>query len=260
MMDGILGCLELSVSDNGFIGTSQKLGYRRVFGGQILAQLMVAAVRAVPGKQVKSLTTLFASEGDPETPLAFELQRHREGRSFASLGITVRQGDRVIAAAIVSLHAPEEGPRSQHLAAPAGRPVETPSRDLGLVPWETRVSVDLDSGEPGPPELEIWTKIPAPAAPMLAYLTDLTLIGTAVRPLDGVNQRALSASAVTSHSLWFHDRVPAETWLLLRQHSPILSGNRCFGRGDVLTEAGDLVASYAQEAMVRMNAGQPANR
>jgi acyl-CoA thioesterase-2 len=253
MADEILDWLELSASEDGFTGTNQKLGYRRVFGGQLLAQLMVAAVKAVPGKQVKSFTTLFASEGDPETPLAFELQRHREGRAFAGLGITIHQAEKTIAAAIVSLHAPEEGPRFQHLAGPSSRPAEMSGRDLDLIPWETQVSADLDSREPGPPETEIWTRLPSPAAPMLAYLTDLTLIGTAVRPLDGVSQRTLSSSAVTSHSLWFHDHVPAGTWLLLRQHAPILSGNRCFGRGDVLTEAGELVASYAQEALVRVS-------
>jgi acyl-CoA thioesterase-2 len=92
----------------------------------------------------------------------------------------------------------------------------------------------------------------APA--LAAYATDLTLIGTALRAVDGVSQHDAGeafTSAVTSHTIWFHRPLPIDTWLLLRQHSPILAHGRCFGRGDVLTEGGELLASYAQEAVVR---------
>jgi acyl-CoA thioesterase-2 len=97
---------------------------------------------------------------------------------------------------------------------------------------------------------------PALAAALAAYASDLTLIGTAVRPLEGVSQRdahTAFTSAVTSHSLWFHRPFRTDDWLLLRQHSPILAHGRCFGRGDVLTEDGSLVASYAQEALLRFS-------
>jgi acyl-CoA thioesterase-2 len=95
---------------------------------------------------------------------------------------------------------------------------------------------------------------PALAPALLAYGTDLTLIGTALLPLDGVSQRDAGkafTSAVTAHTVWFHRPVTTEEWLLLRQHAPILAHGRCFGRGDLLTESGSLVASYAQEAMLR---------
>ena len=85
-------------------------------------------------------------------------------------------------------------------------------------------------------------------------LTDLNLIGTALRPLEGIRQSGNGTafrSAVTSHSLWFHRAFRTDDWLLLRQDSPLMSGGRCFGRGDVLTTDGRLVASFAQEAMVR---------
>jgi acyl-CoA thioesterase-2 len=98
---------------------------------------------------------------------------------------------------------------------------------------------------PADPEL-------APA--LTAYATDLTLIGTALRPLEKVSQRdsgTAFTSAVTSHTVWFHRPFAADGWLLLRQHSPLLAHGRCFGRGDVLTEDGSLVASYAQEALLR---------
>ena len=90
--------------------------------------------------------------------------------------------------------------------------------------------------------------------PLAAYATDLTLIGTALRPIDGAGQRGNGTtftSAVTSHTLWFHRPFRTDDWLLLRQHSPLLAHGRCFGRGDVLTEDGVLVASYGQEALLR---------
>ena len=123
-------------------------------------------------------------------------------------------------------------------------------------------TVDLNAITTGPPEFEVWTRTPAvdPAlAPALAaYGTDLTLIGTALRPMDGVSQRGNRTwftSAVTSHTIWFHRRFRTDVWFLLRQHSPLLAHGRGFGRGfgrgDILTENGTLVASYAQEALLR---------
>ena len=92
----------------------------------------------------------------------------------------------------------------------------------------------------------------APA--LTAYATDLTLIGTVLRPFEGFSHRGNGTqftSAVTSHTVWFHQRFRTDQWLLLRQHSPVLAHGRCFGRGDVLAQDGTLVASYAQEALVR---------
>jgi acyl-CoA thioesterase-2 len=128
---------------------------------------------------------------------------------------------------------------------------------LDLLPWETRCTTDLDAGAAGAPLLELWLRVP-PVEPglaraVVAYASDLTLIGTALRPFEGVSQRDAGrafTSAVTSHTLWFHRPVPPG-WVLLRQEAPIAAGGRSFGRGDVLTEEGALVASYAQEALLR---------
>ena len=101
----------------------------------------------------------------------------------------------------------------------------------------------------------------APA--LTAYATDLTLIGTALRPLEGFNQRGngtVFTSAVTSHTIWFHRPFRTDDWLLLRQHGPVLAHGRCFGRGDVLAEDGSLVASYAQEALLRFRRGRRSPR
>ena len=89
---------------------------------------------------------------------------------------------------------------------------------------------------------------------LLAHATDLTLIGTALRPFEGVSQADSTVTlhtAVTSHSMWFHQPFRLDDWLLIAQHSPVVANGRAFGRGEVFTQAGEVVASFAQEAMVR---------
>jgi acyl-CoA thioesterase-2 len=262
----LLGCLDLhraADSDDAdgvaaFEGVSQQLDYHRVFGGQLLGQFIRAASLACTGKSVKSLHAVFAREGRAAEPVHYRTTCQHEGRSFASLTITAHQPHAVLASAVVSMHASEDGPENQDchpvstLLSPAHRV------ELDLIPWETRCADDLTAAATAPPRFEVWMRTPAvdeALAPALTvYATDLTLIGTALRPFEGFSHRGNGTqftSAVTSHTVWFHQRFRTDQWLLLRQHSPVLAHGRCFGRGDVLTEDGTLVASYAQEALLR---------
>jgi acyl-CoA thioesterase len=241
-----------------FEGRNQQLSYHRLYGGQLLAQFARAACLACPTKVLKSLHVLFPRAGRPEEPVRYELERHHEGGSFATVTIVARQSRGVVATAAVSLHASEEGRSHQSVSDVPPVPGEEHHRDLDLIPWETRSTTDLDAPAPAPAELELWMRTPpvdAELAPALtAYVTDLSLIGTALRPMEGISQRDAGTaftSAVTSHTVWFHRSFRTDGWLLLRQHSPLLAHGRCFGRGDVLTENGSLVASYAQEALLR---------
>lgn len=263
----LLSCLDLRAlrsapdSPGGgaeFEGRNQRIGYHRLFGGQLLAQFVRAAALTCPDKAVKSLHALFPRAGRTDEPVRYEVERHHEGGTFATLTIVARQAAGVVATASASLHAAEEG--RDHQALPKVPPVLGPEHrvEMDLLPWETRSSADLDASASGPPELDLWMRVP-PADPALApaltaYATDLSLIGTALRAVEGVGQRDAGtafASAVTSHTVWFHRPFTTGDWLLLRQHSPLLAHGRGFGRGDVLTEEGSLVASYAQEALVR---------
>jgi acyl-CoA thioesterase-2 len=255
----LLDCLELRTAGDGvFEGRNQRLDYHRVFGGQLLAQFARAAGLSCPGKTVKSLHVLFPRAGRTGEPIRYEVTRHHEGGSFATLGIAARQATGVVATASVSMHAVEDGPDRQTVPDVPPVPPDEQRVAIDLLPWETRTGADLDSRAPAPPELELWMLTP-PVDPalgpaLIAYGTDLTLIGTALRPLPGVGQHDAGTaftSAVTSHSVWFHRPRPTDGWLLLRQQSPLLAHGRCFGRGDVLTEKGSLVASYAQEALLR---------
>jgi acyl-CoA thioesterase-2 len=242
-----------------FEGRNQQLEYHRVFGGQLLGQLIAAAGLICPDKAVKSLHTVFAREGRADEPVTFEATRHHEGRSFATLTIIARQESRMLATGSVSMHVVEDGPEHQEIDDVPPVLGEQHRLDLDLIPWETRAVADLSLTTTGPPQFEFWMRTPdvdASLAPALAaYATDLTLIGTALRPMDGLGQRGNGTqftSAVTSHTLWFHRPFRTDEWLLLRQHSPLLAHGRCFGRGDVLTEGGVLVASYGQEALLRV--------
>jgi len=257
----LLACLDISDSRSGnhFTGRNQRLQYHRVFGGQLLAQFIQAATAVRPEKTVKSLHTLFPREGRADEPVEYDVTLHHEGRSFATLSITATQSKGPIGTASVSMHVAEDGPALQSIA-PAGVPLGPDDVvGLDLIPWETRSTVDLNATTTGPPECEVWMKTPAvdpELAPALAaYATDLTLIGTAVRPMEGLSQTGNGTqftSAVTGHTIWFHRPFTTDQWLLLRQHSPILAHGRSFGRGDLLTADGTLVASYAQEALLRV--------
>lgn len=260
----LLACLELGVSPESgaegaiYQGRNQELNYHRVFGGQLLAQFLRIAAHTFPDKAVKSQHVVFAREGRADEPITFRASPQHEGRSFAAVTITATQSRGVIATATVSLHAVEGGPDRQDVAeVPAVLGPEY-AVALDLIPWETRASVDLNATTSGPPHYEFWMRTPevdsALAPALTAYATDLTLIGTALRPIDGAGQRGNGTtftSAVTSHTIWFHRSFVTDNWLLLRQHSPVLAHARGFGRGDVLTAGGVLVASYAQEALVR---------
>lgn len=262
----LLGCLDLHRADDPtdaddvavLAGVSQQLDYHRVFGGQLLGQFIRAAALACPGKAVKSLHVVFAREGRAAEPVRYRATTQHEGRSFASLTISAEQPHAVLASAAVSMHIAEGGPENQDTEPVSSLVGDAHRVELDLIPWETRSTDDLGATTTGPPRFEVWMRTPpvddelAPA--LIAYATDLTLIGTALRPFEGYSHRhngTLFTSAVTSHTVWFHQASRTDRWLLLRQHSPVLAHGRCFGRGDVLTEDGTLVASYAQEALVR---------
>lgn len=256
----LLACLDLRPLSPpaAYEGRNQDLTYHRLFGGQLLAQFVRAAALSCPGKPVKSLHALFPRAGTAEEPVRYEVERHHEGGTFATVAVTARQQAGVIATAAVSLHRQEDGPARQ--TAPAPPPLPGPEHQvrLDLLPWETRATADLDSPKSGPPELDLWMRTPALdpdlAPAVAAYATDLTLIGTALLPVENVSQRDAGTaftSAVTSHTLWFHRPFRTDEWLLLHQHSPLIAHGRAFGRGDLLTRDGVLVASYAQESLLR---------
>ncbi len=186
---------------------TNSLEYHRLFGGQILGQLVRAACVSCPDKIIKPLHAVFAREGRADEPVRYQVTRHHQGRSFATLTITARQSRGVLATSSICMHIAEKGPELQNTEPVPPVLGEEHRVELDLIPWETRSTDDLNATAAGPPTFQVWMRTPAvdgELAPALAaYATDLTLIGTALRPLDGFNQRGngtVFTSAKTAHS------------------------------------------------------------
>lgn len=259
----VLAVLDLSPAGDGrFQADSLDEGHGVVFGGQLLAQSVVAAARTMPTKEVKSLHTVFARGAAIGTPLDIEVEVLHEGRALGSASITIRQGDRLCTRSTALLHAPDPDLiRHQPDAPTVGDPgslTRSPTADW----WDVRVVDGVDIADPelvGPAELDVWTSFPgAPDDPLtgqalLAYASDGFLIGTAMRPHAGVGQSMAHVSistTVLSHTLTFHEPIDASRWLLLAHEAPYTGRGRGYGRAHVFQD-GELVASYVQENMIR---------
>jgi acyl-CoA thioesterase-2 len=261
-LGALVSRLSLAKLEDGLMeGQNLDIGYHRVFGGQILAQVLTAATEASPGKSVKSIHVLFPREGDTAKPMRYRVTKLQDGRTFGTTGVVAEQDGKVIADAVLSLHVDEDGLERSDVPPEVGMPTDAVPWDQPMIPWELRVvgGVDLADRAAGPPIFQWWMRTPPVGderpvhQALLAHATDLTLIGTALRPFEGVSQADSTVTlhtAVTSHTLWFHRPFRVDDWLLVSQHSPVVAGGRSFGRGDVF-DGTELVASFAQEAMVR---------
>ena len=258
-----LACLSVeALGDDTFTAPNIPMDYRRIFGGQLLAQVLCVAVTTVESKTVKSLHASFPRQGDLTDPVEYRVRREREGRTFAHRQIVGEQAGEAIVLASVALHSEEAGLEHQMPSPEVGSPDEATVADLSMIPWETRVvgGVDLASREVGPPSFAFWMRAPSFSGPavahqaLLAHATDLTLIGTSLRPHAGLGEDDSPEriqTAVTSHTLWFHRALRIDDWLLISQESPVVAAGRGFAQGHVFSRAGELVASFAQESMLR---------
>ncbi len=239
-----------------------------VFGGQFLAQAIVAAAARHPGKAVRSIQAIFARPGRIDAPTELAVEAMHDGRTFASDTVTAWQGDRLCARFLVLLDADEPDVIRHDVAMPSvAGPADAPPTDQGLLVYpgtELRIvdGVDMWSVDAptGPAETYLWARAPglpddrAVHQAVLAWATDGFLIATALRPHPGINQddahRGLS-TGVVAHTIVFHEPFRADEWLLLAHHSPYAGRGRTFGTADVFTTDGRLVASYVQTNMVR---------
>jgi acyl-CoA thioesterase-2 len=256
-------CLRLrDLGDGRYEATNYELDYHRVFSGQILAQSIAALADLADGMAVKSLTQLFSREGSHAEPMAYTVEERHRGRTFASYAVSAHQGDRIVGTSVAALHRPDAGYERADDPPRVGSPNDATPVEVGMVPWDIRVvdGVDLQSPGARPARYSFWMKVPAGHnedwfhQALLAHATALTLIGTGLLPVDGISQADTGtriATAVTSHSVWFHQQFRLDEWTLVDQTSPVMSAGRCFGRGDVWKSDGRLVASFTQEAMIR---------
>jgi acyl-CoA thioesterase len=261
----VLEALEPTPEGEGrFSATHIDEGWEVVFGGQLLAQSLIAAARTVPDKEVLSLHTVFARAGSRSEPLQIAAEVLRAGRAFTSVSVTTSQSKGVCTRSTVLLHAPDAD-RIRH-AEPipdvAGPDAWKTQGGGGF--WENRFVDDVDISTPelvGPPELRVWTRFPgAPAddlamnQALLAYASDGFLIATGMRPHEGVGQSMAHVSVdttVLTQTLAFHEPFAAADWLLLDNRNTVAGRGRSHGRAEVFTQDGRLVASYSQDNMIR---------
>jgi acyl-CoA thioesterase II len=261
----------LSLEETGtdrYRATSLHSTHNVVFGGQLLAQSVMAGLVGQEGKTVKTIHTVFARGATPETPLDIAVERMHSGRSVASSTVTISQGDTLVTRSLVLLTA-EEPDVIRHADSPRSdtNPDDVAATVRGEGAWEILIVGDVDVNDPelvGPPELDAWVRFvdapddPATDQALVAYSTDGFLIGTAMRPHAGVGQaqahRTLS-TGVLSHTLTFHEPCPAAEWHLLQQRSSYAGHGRSYGQGDIFRGDGQLAAAFVQDAMIRARSG-----
>ena len=262
-----------------FRGVSPKVSWPRVFGGQVVAQALVAATRTVPASRPPhSLHAYFLLGGDPKAPIVYEVERIRDGGSFTTRRVKAIQHGRPIFATSISFHEEEAG--HDHQAAmpaapdPDGLPEVRALIAKGLPNLPAAVSgyfsrprpielkpVDLRRYlEPGPgePVCNVWLRTvarlpddPAIHRAVLAYASDMTLLDASLIAHGRSVFDPEIQSASLDHALWFHRPFRADDWLLYAQDSPSAGGARGFARGQIFGRDGTLIASVAQEGLIR---------
>ena len=266
-LDDLLGCLAVRELRPGvWTAPNLEMDYPRIFGGQLLAQAVALGAATTDDKTVKSLNCLFPREGSTTDPLEFEVEQTQTGRTFAVRRVRAAQRGKTIFVAMLSMHAPDSDTSLDHQdpAPEAGLPADAHAQDMNMIPWAARVvgGTDLRDRAAGPADLAFWTRVSDRRLPddstthqaLLAHATDLTVVGTVLRPVGGMSQADAGSklhTAVTSHTMWFHRPFRIDDWCLVQQHSPALAGGRGFGYGHVFAAEGAMVASFAQECMIR---------
>jgi acyl-CoA thioesterase-2 len=279
-LDDLMEILDLEdLEQNLYRGRIPVDSRNRVFGGQVVGQALVAAQRSVAGRPAHSMHGYFLRAGEPSQEIRYEVERLRDGRSFATRRVVARQGDRALFEMSASFQAFEDGLTHQRDwpqgLTPGGelyedtikreaarfRTIDPDDPGLGL-PIEVRTEggmrlfedAELDS------EMRTWfrTRDPLPDDPvihqaLLAFASDLSLLVSAVRPHPTGIRSPGFRSASVDHAMWFHRPFRIDEWLVFIQESPVTAGGRGFIRGEFYTEAGELVASATQEGMLRWN-------
>ncbi len=281
----LLGLLELETLEvNLFRGESRDIGSPQVFGGQVLGQALNAASRTVTDRMVHSLHAYFLRRGDFKAPIIYQVDRSRDGHSFSNRRVVAIQHGEQIFNMTCSFQAAESGLEHQlqmpDVPAPEGLPDTSrvapellerlPERVRRLLetsrPFEFRAVRAPQSGRASGqgPARQVWFRAVA-AVPdnqtlqrcLLAYVSDFNLLETATLP-HGISHLSGKAQVASiDHAMWFHRPLRVDEWLLYDVESPSASGARGFARANVFARDGTLVASTAQEGLVRVVSRPP---
>jgi acyl-CoA thioesterase-2 len=276
----LLAILELEpLEHNIYRGTNRDIGTRHIYGGQVLAQSLVAASRTVDdARPIHSMHGYFILPGDLDAPVVYFVDRLRDGGSFTTRRVTAIQHGRAIFNMAASFHKHETGPehqvdmpdvpdpeslrseleliRAMEDRIPEGvRPILTQDRPLDIRPVDP---VDPFDPAPRDPVRHLWIRAIGDVESrlhhraILAYASDYGLLAAALQPHGLTWRRDNIMVASLDHSLWFHRDADVNDWLLFTMESPTTGGARGFSRGAFYTRGGRLVASVAQEGLTRV--------
>jgi acyl-CoA thioesterase II len=277
----LLALLELEQLEvNLFRGESRDIGSPQVFGGQVLGQALSAAARTVDsGRVVNSLHAYFLRRGDCNAPIVYQVDRSLDGHSFSNRRVVAIQHGQQIFNMAASFQVGEEGfdhqiemprvPDPETLSGYTGPPAELLGRFPERVqrffaqprPFEFRMVQPIDYLTPRRelPVRQIWFRAVASVPPdemlhrrLLAYVSDFFLLDTTTLPHGTSFLRPSIVMASIDHAMWFHRPLRVDEWLLYAMESPSASGARGFARASVFARDGRLVASAAQEGLVRL--------
>jgi acyl-CoA thioesterase-2 len=289
-VERLLELLDLEpLEQNIYRGRNRDIGSGRVFGGQVLAQALVAARRTVEedDREAHSIHGYFILPGELDLPIVYFVTRLRDGRSFTTRHVTAIQNGSAIFDLVASFHARQEGPEHQ-LPMPDVPMPEDLRPELDLIreaaeripeplrrvltqdrPIDFRPVAPLDplDPRPSPPAKHLWFRalggMPSDALvhqAVLAYASDYGLLGTVLQPHAISIRSPRIQVASLDHALWFHRSFRVDEWLLYAMDSPAACGGRGFARGSIFTREGTLVASVAQEGLTRWSKTSHASR
>lgn len=280
VLEDLLELLQLdAIEDNIFRGQSRDIGSAQVFGGQVLGQALSAAHSTVDGRVAHSLHAYFLRRGDVNAPIVYEVDRARDGGSFSVRRVVAIQHGRPIFNLAASFQTPEAGLEHQATMPDVPGPdglTELSDIEPGILarmpeklrrfltdrrPFEFRPvqAVRFDVAEQLPPARQVWVRavdrLPDGLSlhqNLLAYVSDYELLGTSTLPHGLRFGRGNVMMASLDHALWFHREFRVDDWLLYSLDSPNAAGARGFARGQFFDQQGRLVASSAQEGLVRV--------
>ena len=280
----LLSLMQLEALEvNLFRGRSRDIGTERVFGGQVLAQALLAASQTVEQRLAHSLHAYFLRAGDPDAPIVYSVDRSRDGRSFSARRVVAIQHGRPIFTLAASFQVAEDGLEHQFDMPDVPAPEDVPAMALlprdefdhmpksmqrwldRFGPFEFRAvrGADPDDRAPQPPYKELWFKLHGELEDnarlhraLLAYVSDFHLVGTATLPhgISWVQGNLMMASL--DHAMWFHRDFRLDDWLLYSCDSPSTGSGRGLARGMIYDRRGRLVASTAQEGVIRLRDSQ----
>jgi len=281
-IDDLLSMLDVTeTSENEFTGLSKTIGSPNVFGGQVLAQAINAAYKSIRNERIlHSLHAYFLEPGHLEVPIVYKVTEMRNGGSFSTRRVTAKQKDKTIFILSASFHKEEKGhEHQQELEGNIKQPEELLSWDDMLVqfgdflPKKMKSFLEIDRPiefkptfivnpldlKDLPPFSDVWFKVKgnptnlnlAVKQQILTYISDYNILNSTLYPNASKANYGNTQMASLDHSMWFFREFDLDDWMLYKTESPNAFGARGFARGNIYSRKGDLIASVAQEGLIR---------